>query len=390
MARKEKPHIPQNADELTADWFSETIGPDNDGARVTNVEHERIGEGIGFVGDLIRCKLTWDSDDPSLPASLVAKVPSSITANRSLGEGLMAYEREIVVYRDLAPLLGLPMPAYHHGAMDPNPAPWLLGVVTWLLDHLPLRGVNWMINRLLKMPESALRRFLLVMEDIDDARPAEQFDGGSLDDAYPALAVLAAFHAAHWNDQDLLDQEPLIWPLDRTPKVFQATYKTNRDDFLTRFGDQIEPAMIRHLDDIQENLIERTQELVKPPWTVLHGDYRLDNILYRPDGEIVVLDYQLLLWGRAGWDVAYFITTALDPEHRSEEENMLRHYHDALVKHGVRDYSFDQLRTDTRRTKDMLAHRLIGSGDTIDTQVAGRDASFIDQLVGRVLGWVEL
>jgi hypothetical protein len=390
MARKPKPHIPQTADELDAAWFSQTLGPDHDGASVTAVDHARIGEGIGFIGELIRCRLTWDREDSSLPTSVVAKVPSSLTANRSLGEGLMAYEREIIVYRDLAPLIGLPMPAFFHGEMDPNPAPWALKVVAWLLDHLPLRGVSWMIDRLLNMPESALRRFLLVMEDIDDARPAQQFDGGSLDDAFPALEILASFHAEHWNDQALLEQEPLIWPIDRTPKVYQATYRKNRDSFLKRFDEQIEPAMIRHLDDVQENLIERTRELAKGPWTILHGDYRLDNILYRSTGELVVLDYQLVLWGRAGWDVGYFITTALGPEHRAHEESMLRHYHDALISHGVEDYSYDQLLADTRLTKDLLAHRLIGSGDTFDTQVAGRDDSFMDHLVRRVVGWVDL
>ena len=85
----------------------------------------------------------------------------------------------------------------------------------------------------------------------------------------------------------------------------------------------------------------------------------------------------------------YFITTALEPEHRGEEEQMLRAYHDALVAAGVSDYSFEQLTEDTRLTKDLLAHRMIGSGDTIDTQVAGRDETFLDLMVRRVTGWVE-
>lgn len=389
-AKAEKPHIPQSPDELHATWFTEAIGANHGGATVTDVQPERIGAGIGFVGDLYRCHLTWDDHRPELPKSVVAKVPSSVHSNRALGEGLMAYEREIKMYRDHADRLGFPMPALVHAEMDPNPAPWAAEVVRWLLDTLPLRGVRWMTDRLLSIPESAMRRFLLVMEDIDDARPAQQFEGGTLDDAYPALELLAEFHARQWMNTELVESEKLIWPLSRNPKVFQASYLRYRDDFENRFGDLVGPAMLAHLDRIQAELPERTQALVEPPWTLLHGDYRLDNILYRPDGSLVVLDYQLVLWGRGGWDVAYFITTALDPSHRDAEESLLRAYHDALVGHGVANYSWDRLITDVRTSKDLLAHRMIGTGDIIDTQVEGRDASFIDQIVQRTMGWVEV
>jgi hypothetical protein len=320
----------------------------------------------------------------------VAKLPSSISANRALGEGLMAYEREIIVYRDLAGSMGIPMPEYLHSDLDKHPAPWINEAVRWLMDHLPVRGVAWMIDRLLKMPESAMRRFLLIMEDIDDARPADQFDGGTLDDAYPALVLLAKFHAHHWMNEALLDEQPLIWGLNRTPKVFKATYRNNRDDFIERFGDVFDPKVLAEMDRVQDEVVAMVDQLVEPPWTILHGDYRLDNILFRDRGDIVVLDYQLLLWGRPGWEVAYFITTALDPEHRAEEESMLEIYHDALIGEGITDYSIDQLRADATTTKALLAHRMIGGGSTFETQVEGRNESFLDLMVRRVTGWVDV
>jgi hypothetical protein len=389
MARKPKRHIPQSADELTAAWFTAALAGSSGGATVTAVDHERLGEGIGFLGDLVRCSLTWSDNAETLPSSVVAKLPSSISANRALGEGLMAYEREIIVYRDLADSMGIPMPQYFHSDLDKHPAPWINDVVRWLMDHLPVRGVAWMIDRLLKMPESAMRRFVLIMEDIDDARPAHQFAGGTLDDAYPALVLLAKFHAHHWMNQALLDEEPLIWGLNRTPKVFKATYQNNRDDFIERFGEMFEPEVLAKMDSVQDDLGAMVDRLVEPPWTILHGDYRLDNILFRDGGDIVVLDYQLLLCGRPGWDVAYFITTALDSEHRAEEENMLTIYHDALAGEGISDYSLEQLRTDAAVTKAILAHRMIGGANTIETQIEGRDESFLDVMVRRVTGWVD-
>ena len=390
MARKEKPHIPQRPEELTAEWFTETLAERSAGATVTHVDPVEIGVGIGFVGEIFRCTLTWDRDDPDLPASVVAKVPSTTKANRALGEGLMAYEREINIYRDAHGQLNIPMPDHIYTAMDPNPAPWMMGVLEFLFDRLPLRGVNWLIDRLLSLPESRLRRYLLVMEDIADARPAAQFDGGSLEDAHRSLALLAKFHAANWMNEQLLEEQPLIWALSRNPKVFQAGYVRNRDQFIEHFGQLIGPGAVDHLDALQDEVPVLSRQLTTVPWTILHGDYRLDNILFREDGSIVVLDYQLLLWGRAGWDVAYFITTALDPKHRAEENDLLRSYHESLLAEGITDYAFDELIVDVRMAKELLAHRMVGSGDILDTEVEGRDQSFIELMVCRVCGWVDM
>ena len=44
---------------------------------------------------------------------------------------------------------------------------------------------------------------------------------------------------------DLRDKEPLVWPLNRAPKVFQASYRRNRPEFVDRFG--LLPDPLRHL-----------------------------------------------------------------------------------------------------------------------------------------------
>ena len=90
--------------------------------------------------------------------------------------------------------------------------------------------------------------------------------------------------------------------------------------FVERFGDAVDDDIVARLDEIQERVPAISASLAAAPWTLLHGDFRLDNLLFRPDDEIVVLDLQGLSAGRPAVDVAYFITTALDAEHRDEEE----------------------------------------------------------------------
>ncbi|MGY9074199.1 MAG: phosphotransferase [Acidimicrobiales bacterium] len=389
MANQAKPEIPQSTAELTAKYLTKTVGPKYGGGTVTAVSTEQIGQGIGFMGELQRCHLQWSGASADAPSSVIAKLPAQPGNNRSLGEALQAYAREIRVYSGLRDDLGIPMPAYMYSEMDPNRAPWLERVFVFLFDKLPLAGVSWLLNRLIKLSGTQLRRYLLIMEDISDARPPSQEAGGTIDDAVAGLQVLARFHATNWMAQAKVDAEPILWSIGRTPKVVQASYSRNRDKFMERFGSLLGPARITKMDQVQANTPELIGQLAAAPWTLIHGDYRLDNLLFRPNGDVVVVDFQGVGTGRAGWDVAYFITTALEPHHRVEEEQLLRAYHEALVGEGITDYSYEALVVDCDLTKDLLAHRLVAGDDLLDTDRAGEDEDLLDVLVGRVAGWTD-
>ncbi|MCB0991580.1 MAG: phosphotransferase [Acidimicrobiales bacterium] len=381
--------IAQSPGEIDAAWIAHALSPPP-GVSVADVEIERVGHGIGFIGDLYRCRIEWQGPvgDTDLPRSVIVKVPAELDSNRGVGEALQVYEREIVAYRDIGSDMGLPMPQHFHSDLDPHPAPWIDKVVASLFDRLPVKAVNWIIMRFIGFSTKSSRRYALVMEDIADARPPAQAEGGSLEDALASLDVLARFHASNWMSQSAATASDLIWPLDRTPRVWQASYLRNRDDFVDRFGEVIGADMVAKLDDVQDRIPQLLGVLASAPWTLQHGDYRLDNILFRPDGSLVVLDYQLIGRGRPGWDVAYFVTTALHPQHREAEEHMLRRYHTALVAAGVKDYSWQMLCSDVEVSKLVLAHRMVCSADVLNTQMADEPDSFLDLMVQRVVGWI--
>ncbi len=386
----EREVIPQRADELTAEWFTQILAS---GATVAEVRCEEIGVDVGFMGQVHRCHLTWEppaggDDAVALPASVIVKTPTQIPENFAAGDALRSYEREIVVYQKLRATLGVPMPGYYHGAMDPDPAPWMQRPLFFLFDHLSVSGINWVIGQFLKLSGRSKRRYILVIEDFADARPPTQMLGGSLDDARRSLEVLAQFHAANWMRSEAMQHYRYIWPVDTVPRVGQASYVRNRDEFVERFGPVLGDGMLERLDAIQERVPEICSFLAAEPWTLLHGDFRLDNVLFRPNGEVVVLDFQGLSSGRPAVDVAYFITTALTAEHRLEEQPLLRSYHDALVAAGVSSYSFDELVRDGELAKELLAHRLVGSADLIDTSAAADGVAFMDVIQLRVLDWL--
>lgn len=389
MAKKKARFIPQEGSEFTADWFTDLF-QEQYGAAVLDVSREVIGTGVGFVGEIHRCFLSWDATRSDLPTSVIVKVPSKLPLNRSLGEGLQLYEREVIAYEKLASNMGLPMPNVLYSAMDDDPTPWLDSVITFLFSRLPLSGVSWLTVKFLELASKnpKLRRYVLVLEDIADARPPSQVEGGSLDDALISLATLAKFHAHHWMNEESIAVSDRIWALNRLPKVSQASYARNREEFIGRFGELVGDEKMSVIDDTQDRLEDLLAPLAQDPWTLLHGDYRLDNIMFRPNGEIVVIDYQLLSKGRPGWDVAYFITTALSADYKSEEETMLKHYHETLSAAGITNYSFEELVDDVELTKLLLAHRLVGSRDAFDTELQNSDETFVDVVVKRVVGWI--
>jgi aminoglycoside phosphotransferase (APT) family kinase protein len=76
--------------------------------------------------------------------------------------------------------------------------------------------------------------------------------------------------------------------------------------------------------------------LAAAPNTLVHGDYRADNILFDPQGEIALLDFQLIGSGSGAYDLAYFVTQSLDLAVATEHERALfERWAERLRSNGV-------------------------------------------------------
>ena len=103
--------------------------------------------------------------------------------------------------------------------------------------------------------------------------------------------------------------------------------------------------------------------LAGPPQTLLHGDYRLDNLFFGADGadsDLYVIDWQAVAVGNGLSDVAYFLVGSLDPPAAAAAgEGLLRTYHSTLVEHGVRDYGFDDCLRDFELARILVMLRAV-------------------------------
>jgi hypothetical protein len=345
--------LPRSSAEITPAWLSEALAGTIGQRRVTEVGREVIGEGAGFVGELSRLTLTYDSAAPELPTSIIAKLPTADEAVRTLAQLFGFYERELRFYEDLAGDVAVRTPRRYYSASEP-----------------------------------ATGRYVLLLEDLAPGRCGDQLASCTLNEAQLALTELARFQASWWNSDRIREYPWLLAPDDPTLlPVLQMIYQQSLPNFEAEFGDRVSQEVIDIGRRFGEQLVELGASLSDRPRTVLHTDFRLDNMFFDlADGSpFALIDWQLIQQGLGPGDVTYFLAGNFPIETRRErEQELLRTYHDALLQHGVTDYSFEQCWEEYRMSALFFYIFLVTGRQNIDMAVyAGRGQELLDTMVER-------
>ncbi|MBJ7338259.1 phosphotransferase [Mycolicibacterium sp.] len=298
--------------DLTADWLTAAIGA----GEVVDFAVDRIG--TGQMSECYRVSLTY-ADGQNGPASVVLKVAAADPSSRQTGLAMGLYEREVRFYTEIAPGLaaGSMIAPCHHAAYDPT------------------TGV-----------------FDLLLGDAAPAVVGDEIGGASIEQARMALTQLGRVHGPLLGDAALAGAE---W-LNRESPLSQSLMAALYAGFIERYRDDIAP---QHRE-VCERLVAAFDAYLADeaasgrPQGLIHGDYRLDNMLFGADGAdrpLTVVDWQTVTWGPALTDVAYFLGCALPvEERRAHGDGLVQAYHDALgpgaaltiddVRDGVRRQSF--------------------------------------------------
>lgn len=331
--------IPANPSELTAEWLTDALrsGGAIAKARVTSFDAPRIGEGVGFIGQLAQVALHYDIEEAGAPASLIAKFPGASEGGRAIGNLFDFYHREIRFYEEIADEVELRTPKKYFSAMNRDTA-----------------------------------QYILLLKDLTPARVGDQLAGCTAAEAEIAVRSIAGFHATWWESPGLKAIAEWMPAIDApVQNLADGAYQQAWQPFLDNFGAGLSPQMKSTGDQIGKHLIALQRSFADAPLTISQGDYRLDNLFFPPitgGDKIAVVDWQISTRGRGIFDISYLLCGGLATEiRRAHEHDLLRIYTDVLAERGVKDYPFDRAWEEYRRGALYVFVYVVIAIGTLDT-----------------------
>jgi len=257
------------------------------------------------------------------------------------------YERECRFYEELAAEAGMRVPRCIASVRSaPGEAADMRRRVDRLASKPPWLGRLAFLGDVLGMA-LARRRYALLLEDLSGLTSLKQTDGCTPQDAERALASVARMHARHWQGE-VLDR-PWLVDVRAVARIQQRRFRRQLPSLVARYGAAIGEGTRRHLEWIAEHGTRLAQWVNDSPPTLVHGDFRLDNLFFDGD-EVVAVDWQACARAPAAFDVAYFLGGNLKAEPSSAElERLLDGYLQRLHEAGVCGYAREQLRQDYER-----------------------------------------
>ena len=291
--------FPTHPASVTADWLNTVLaGTDAEKhGRVSSVSWAPIG--TGQVGDSVRYMLTHEGGGTS---TLAAKFAAEDETSRTTAKMMRLYDKEVRFYREIAPQSSARVPQ------------------TYACEVSEDGG-----------------EFVLLFEDLGPARGGNQIAGCSIEDAREGIRQAAAIHASTWQRAELIGKDWLKAP---EPVVAQLTamYPHAQATFRDRYADLLEPEYMELCEQFAPHFAALGEHF-KPPQCLVHGDFRLDNMLFDIKGgkePVAILDWQTVTSGRGMSDVAYFLGTGIGNDlRRAHEDALLQLYLDEMGARGV-------------------------------------------------------
>ncbi|TRW79671.1 phosphotransferase [Mycolicibacterium sp. 018/SC-01/001] len=303
-----QPPLLEHPSDLTVGWLAAVLDRDVTGFSVTRI-------GTGQMSECYRVQLDYPEGGDG-PDSVVLKVAAADPSSRQTGLAMGLYEREVRFYTDVAPGLGGPVAPCHHAAYD-----------------------------------SATGAFDLLLGDAAPATVGDEIRGATPEQADLAMRQLGLVHGPLLGDEALADA---AW-LNRESPVNQGLITALYAGFIDRYADQV---AAEHRAVCEQFVAAFDAFMASDGGNgrrgLVHGDFRLDNMLFGQPGAdrpLTVVDWQTVTWGPAFTDVAYFLGCALPTEERrARYDGLLAAYRNALgeasgvtldeVREGVRRQSF--------------------------------------------------
>ncbi len=338
-------NTPLVIDDIDAVWLAEALG-----WAIEAIDVHHIAAGEGFMGQLARVSLT--SSDPDVPTSVIVKLPTSDPGGRLIGETMKVWEREHCFYRDVAADLTIRVPRAHLNVVDPP---------------------------------------CLVLEDLAPAVAGDHLVGATRDQAERSIDLLARHHAAWFEDPRLATFDWMPGLDDPSVLALGPMFELGWPGFLDRYGAELPERCLRWCEAFVVGIPEWIAGHYDDPVTLVHGDFRLDNLFFSVDGSVAVIDWQMSMRAPGQSDLVYFCANNLTVANRRLlEDSLIERYVAGLHAAGV---PADRVTADGVRSgyvEGMLFYAVSFGASLLTIDPANeRGAALFDQLVRRTFAAVD-
>ena len=297
--------FPARPEQVEAGWLDAKLreaGLLADG-ELTHIEWTPIG--TGQVGDSIRFTLSYDREGAG-PPTIAGKFAATDPTSRGTAVMMKLYLHEVGFFRDFA-------------------------------AQLPVRTPRPIFADIAEDAEENSGDFILLMEDLGPARQGNQLESCSLADARHAICQAAALHGPSWGKADYTEAE-FIAPEPQVRAMAAQLYPGSTTTFVERYAGDIPTdlmAIVTRMGELSETLFQRPNERK----CLVHGDFRLDNMLFDIRGgaePLAIVDWQTLGPGDGAVDLGYFMGAGVGSAlRRPHEDELLDLYCAEMAKHGV-------------------------------------------------------
>lgn len=302
----------QNASEFTVDLANQLL-KDELSETVSSVSVKPLGEGVGLMSSIGRAKLQMSGGSQK---SVIVKVIAQ-TENVEISKNLNFYANEINYYRHLASLNPIASPRCLFADID-----------------------------------AQTQDFLLILEDLGDDAAGDQLQDCSDELLELAFRQAGQMHGTFWGKTENYPWLKYQNNPELTKFKQQVIYQPGIEPTLNNFGDCFSGNLPDVVTEIGEQFAVLFDRAMSGPQTIVHGDFRVDNMLLpvvNGKVSIVGVDWQNTSGGNGPHDIAYFCSQSCSKDLELDVEMQhLRAYHDTLLEYGVKGYSFDHCLEDYR------------------------------------------
>jgi hypothetical protein len=285
--------IPRTIDDITPEWLSDTLG-----RSVTTVTSEPVGVGVGLVGQLFRLRMEGGGEQ----STVIAKLAAPTDDGRFVATVLNMYGREVGFYNELSARTSIAHPDCYFAVHDPVTQDSVL-----LLEDVSVRG-----------------------------RGGDQVTGCSLADARPAIRTLARLHACFWDDASLLESSFLLRLADDPyPAAVGMAYEIAWPRVQELFGDMVDDRVRSFGDGYAARIPGLFAKLCEGPLVLSHADWRLDNLFFTDDDDVIAVDWQLIDRSVGPRDLSYHVTQSVNIDDPAGYEYAFDAYVSDLADLGI-------------------------------------------------------